>query len=207
MQGKFIGRTELALKAIDLEQNIIKENVGFQDQCASAFGGLVLIDANKNSISPRPFITRKDYQDYFCECILMGFDGVQRYSGVAAQKTISKIQNRDLILQDLAELTELGIKAFSSESSIEDIAKVTKQIRDIKIQLNGDNVNHQAMDIIKTTEQNGSLCTRFMGAGGGGFFVCYAPPYLHQKIKSSVNIKTWVQVSFSLTGAQVIHFD
>ena len=52
---------------------------------------------------------------------------------------------------------------------------ITKKIRDIKIRLNGDNTNHRLNKIIYNTENAGSLCTRFLGAGGGGFFVCWAP--------------------------------
>ena len=50
----------------------------------------------------------------------------------------------------------------------------------------------------------GSLCTRIMGAGGGGFFVCWAPKEIHNEIKNSVDISTWVDVSFSDTGSQII---
>ena len=45
-KGQFLGRTELAKLAIDIEQNKTGETVGVQDQCASAFGGFVLINAN-----------------------------------------------------------------------------------------------------------------------------------------------------------------
>ena len=51
-KGRFLGRTELANLAIDIEQNKVLETVGIQDQCASAFGGFVLINANKHGITP-----------------------------------------------------------------------------------------------------------------------------------------------------------
>ena len=41
----------------------MQENVGFQDQCAAAFGGLVLVEANEE-IRPRRFISNKDYVEY-----------------------------------------------------------------------------------------------------------------------------------------------
>ncbi|MBM3887149.1 kinase, partial [Candidatus Dependentiae bacterium] len=40
LQGKMIPKKQLALDAIHVEQNLIKENVGSQDHTASAFGGL-----------------------------------------------------------------------------------------------------------------------------------------------------------------------
>ena len=42
-RGRMIGTHELALKAIELEQSILKENVGSQDQIAAAYGGFNVI--------------------------------------------------------------------------------------------------------------------------------------------------------------------
>ena len=43
-----------------------------------------------------------------------------------------------------------------------------------------------------------------MGAGGGGFFVCWAPPEKHETIKQSINVKTWVKVRISEQGSSII---
>ena len=51
MQGKYIGKHDLALAAIKLEQNEMKEDVGIQDQCAAAYGGLCLIKAYQDEIT------------------------------------------------------------------------------------------------------------------------------------------------------------
>ena len=47
MKNMMVTKRELALAAINLEQNIIGEAVGSQDQTAAAFGGLNLISFNK----------------------------------------------------------------------------------------------------------------------------------------------------------------
>ena len=69
---------------------------------------------------------------------------------------------------------------------------------------NGDIENKRINEIIEATESAGSLCTRLMGAGGVGFFVCWAPPEKHEAIKQSVNVRTWVNVDISNVGSQVI---
>ncbi|MBZ0257226.1 kinase, partial [bacterium] len=55
MRGELIGKHELALKAIHLEQHVLKDNVGSQDQVATAYGGLNVIYFNPNEeISVEP---------------------------------------------------------------------------------------------------------------------------------------------------------
>ena len=210
LNSQFIGRTELALEAIDLEQNVLKEVVGIQDQCASAFGGLVIIEADKNQIKPRKFMVSSEYIKYLEDNLIMGFDGISRSSQVAAKKTVNTInslsKNNALMLK-LADLNAQGVDLFCKEESINKHSEITKKIRDIKIYLNGDDKLDRIHEIINKTESAGSLCTRFMGAGGGGFFVCWAPKEFHDNIKNSIDIKTWVNVRFSLKGSELIFTD
>ncbi|WP_413682195.1 hypothetical protein [Prochlorococcus sp. MIT 9123] len=209
INNKYIGRTELALEAIDFEQNVLNEVVGIQDQCASAFGGLILIEADKQSIRPRRFIINPDYLSYLEDNLLMGFDGISRNSQVAAKNVVASIseeEKNDMFLE-LANLNSQGIDFFSAQESIDQHALTTKKIRDIKLQLNGDRNIDKINKIIFDTESSGSLCTRFMGAGGGGFFICWAPKSSHESIKNSAKIKTWVDVKFSSSGSQIIFCD
>jgi len=206
LNGKFLGRSELAQEAIRIEQDIIKEDVGFQDQCAAAFGGLVYIEADKEIISPRKFIASKEYKKYISSCLLMGFDGVSRLSSEFSKKTCKSIEefNNKSLMNELLSITEEGINAFGNEEDIDYHARITKESRDIKLTLNGDSSCDRTIDLIQATEKAGSLCTRIMGAGGGGFFVCWAPPEKHQEIKQSVSVRTWVDVRFSSIGSHVI---
>ena len=206
LNGEFLGRTKLAQAAIELEQNAMGECVGFQDQCAAAYGGLVLVEADANSVRPRRFVSRSDYLKYVKSNLLMGFDGIERYSSVAATTIAMTIAcpSNESLMKDLAAISQRGIEAFGSECDVAELATLTRESRNIKLHLNGDVQNQRTNDLIEATERAGSLCTRVLGAGGGGFFACWAPTYRHETIKASVNIKTWVDVRFSSSGSQVI---
>lgn len=206
LNGKYLGRTELAKEAISIEQNEMGEDVGFQDQCAAAFGGLIVIDADKGGIKPRSFITSKEYIHFIESSLLMGFDGDHRFSSVATKKIKKAIcrPENEKYLNELYDLSMKGIEAFGKEADLQENASITKACRDIKLMINGDSSNKNIMELIEETERAGSLCTRIMGAGGGGFFVCWAPKEKHENIKSQVNVKTWVEVKFSSSGCQII---
>lgn len=203
---KFIGRTELANLAIEIEQNNIGEIIGVQDQCASAFGGIVHIHADKQGIKPKQFIITKEYQTYIESSLLMGFTGTQRLSSTLSNKINNELkkQNNFKKLQELNQISLEGINSFGKELDIEEHARITRLSRDIKLSINGDNQNSNITDLIDSSEKAGSLCTRIMGSGGGGFFICWAPKEKHEQIKSSLKIKTWVNVKFSSSGSQII---
>ncbi len=203
---EFLGRTKLAKLAIDIEQNNIGEIIGVQDQCASAFGGLVHIYADKQGVRPKQFLVNEDYKEYIESSLLMGFTGNQRLSSTISFKINREINNQNNIskLLELKEITSQGIESFGKELDIKRHAELTKLSRNIKLSLNGDYKNEKIMELIQESERAGSLCTRVMGAGGGGFFICWAPENKHSQIKDRLNIKTWVKVKFSSSGSQII---
>ena len=205
-KGEFLGREKLAYLAIDIEQNNIGEIIGVQDQCASAFGGLVHIDADKQGVKPRQFLINKEYKNYIESSLLMGFTGKQRLSSSISFKINKEIKNEINLnkLRELNIISSKGIAAFVDESDIKEHAALTRVSRDIKLSINGDYLNKDIMELIEESEKAGSLCTRIMGAGGGGFFICWAPKNKHDEIKNKLKIKTWVDVRFSNSGSQII---
>tara|TARA_Y100001933_G_C18992623_1_gene561221 strand:+ start:1581 stop:2567 length:987 start_codon:yes stop_codon:yes gene_type:complete len=205
-KSEFLGRTKLAHSAIQIEQNNIGEIIGVQDQCASAFGGIVHIYADKQGVRPRQFLITEDYKKYIESSLLMGFTGKQRFSSTISFKINRELSNQINYekLKNLNEISKNGIKAFIKESEIMHHAEITKASRDIKLAINGDSANKDIMELIEESERAGSLCTRVMGAGGGGFFICWAPRNKHTQIKNSLRIKTWVDVKFSSSGSQII---
>ena len=89
-------------------------------------------------------------------------------------------------LEELHEISQKGIEAIGNESDILENAMLTKECRDIKLSINGDRNDPLIMELIEESEKAGSLCTRVMGAGGGGFFICWAPKNKHAQIKEKL---------------------
>ena len=76
---------------------------------------------------------------------------------VASTQVSRKISDgtHEKILYELASISNAGIDAFGSEH-INDHAFLTKQARDLKLQLNGDKTNERTNELIEATERAGS---------------------------------------------------
>ena len=105
----------MALAAIRLEQNEMEEDVGIQDQCAAAYGGICLIKAYQDEIIPKKFICTSEYKKYIEENLLLGFNGFERFSGISSKKTISCLRNKEyqMMLNELSMASTEGIDEFS----------------------------------------------------------------------------------------------
>jgi D-glycero-alpha-D-manno-heptose-7-phosphate kinase len=79
LQGKMVTKRKLAFDAIHVEQKIIKENVGSQDQVAAAFGGFNRIDfGGTEGIFVQPITTTPEKLQYLQDCLLFYFTGFSR---------------------------------------------------------------------------------------------------------------------------------
>ena len=81
LKGQQTSKEDLAKQAIYIEQEVLKENVGSQDQILAAFGGFNRIDFNSDdSFNITPVIINKDLTGQLQNHMLLFFTGLSRYA-------------------------------------------------------------------------------------------------------------------------------
>ena len=198
----------LSREAVFVEQTLLNESVGIQDQIISAYGGLRIINMGPEfEWSANPFILPKQYRSELEAHVLLGFTGVSRNSSEHASEKIANIKSRksELELIEIQQVTEAAIGLFEIHADIEHIGRLLKQSWDAKKRLSTVLADSKFSDIVDIGLGNGAWGGKLMGAGGGGFFYFLAPPKLHEKIKAALpQIRVWVPFRFDSGGSQII---
>jgi D-glycero-alpha-D-manno-heptose-7-phosphate kinase len=200
---------ELATEAINVEQNIIGESVGVQDQIMAAYGGIKVIELSGANIKVRNLKIPDSYVDEFESHIMLGFSGISRLSEVQAKKQVDSIKEGKSVqtLEAMQQLTNEALKVFEQESnsSIKDIGLLLQEQWNYKKTLTDSVSNSNINSIYDAAIQAGAYGGKLMGAGGGGFFMFLAPPEIHQKIKDRLKqINVWIPFSFDYEGSKII---
>jgi len=208
MQHKMVTKRELALAAIDMEQNIIGESVGSQDQTAAAFGGLNLIEFNRQ----RTFEVRgltisqeriRSLQDHLVLC----FTGFSRTAEVIAKAqidaTADKVRELNLMSQILDEAKSV---VMDETVSLDEFGKLLADQWRLKKSMTNRISNPDIDAIYDAGIKAGAIGGKLLGAGGGGFMLFFAKPEFHSKIKESLTSKLFVPFRFESTGSQIIYF-
>ena len=95
LKGSIITKEELYREAIHIEQNLIKENVGSQDQVWAAVGGLNLIEFLANGkILVKPIIMKEDRLRFFENKLMLFFTGLSRTASEIAGEQIRNIPKK-----------------------------------------------------------------------------------------------------------------
>ncbi len=200
-----ISKKNLALKAIDIERNILKESVGMQDQTAASFGGLNLIEfKNINSMSVKPIKIDTHFLNKLNNSLMLFFTGIKRRAQDIEAK---KIKNIDNISRNLDEIYLMTYKALNILEVEQDIYKFGKLLNDtwnLKRQLDKSVSNNIVDQIYKKGIEAGAIGGKLLGAGGGGFMLFVAPQKKKKAIK--IALKNFYEVDFDIfsQGSKII---
>ena len=201
--------SELASASIHIEQNLIGEPVGVQDQIMASYGGLQAISlCPGNEPSVTPISLSKDYKREFEASILLGFSGFSRYSSEIAQKKIDKMEDLDKvqIFDEISEISNNALQLFEREADIESIGDLVHNSWAAKRSLVEGISLPEVDEIYDAGRKNGAFGGKLMGAGGGGFFYFIAPKNKHEKIKQALpQVKVWVPYRIASKGSQMIY--
>ena len=206
-KGISVSKEKLAKDAIYVEQKLIGESVGIQDQIMSSYGGIQMIEMDKNGWMVTPLLLNPDYLAELESHIMLGFSGVSRYAETMAAKKVEQIKRGDsyYYLSDITELTEKATESFINEDSMSVIGKHLQDGWTLKRQLAEGVSERWIDDIYNEAIRAGSLGGKLMGAGGGGFFFFLVPPERQEQFKQEMqSIKVWVPFKFDKNGTQVI---
>ena len=198
---------ELAMQAINIEQNYIGESVGVQDQIMAAYGGVRVIELSGANINVRELNVDRNYLNEFEQHVMLGFSGIDRLSDVHAKQQVDSIKEgrSTKLLEEISTITNNALHIFETYGKIKEIGDLLAYQWERKRRLT-DNVTTDYIDTIYDKAIDaGAYGGKLMGAGGGGFFMFLAPPDAHEKIKLAIpEINVWVPFKFDYNGSQII---
>ncbi len=208
LKNQNISKYKLANMACHVEQKLIGESVGVQDQFAASYGGLIELSLSSKSIKAKKLNLSKEFIKQFENHIMLGFTGLIRNSNDYSSNLTKKIDKNvlDSYLEEINQISKIGIEAFKKEVDIYEIAKLIDKIWSLKIRLDKKSTSDVFQDLYLIAKKNGAIGGKLMGAGGGGFFYLIANPKFHERIKQSLNsIEVWVPFKFASNGSKILH--
>lgn len=203
--GKMVGKNELAKNAIHVEQNIIKENVGSQDQVSAAFGGFNKIEFLKNnSFTVSPILLPDGRVKNLKDHLILFFTGFSRIASEIAKSKIENMKNRINELNQMYQMVDESLEILHSKSPISEFGLMLHESWNLKRSLSPTISNHNIDQIYQAALDAGAIGGKLLGAGGGGFLLIFAKPENHKKIKQALHKLINVSFNFEDEGSRVV---
>ena len=206
LKGSYVSKGQLARDAIHIEQDVIRENVGSQDQIAAAYGGFNRIEFQRSgSFQVSPVIVKKQRMKELQKHLMLCFTGFSRIASEVAQSKIANFKQREGELTRMQQMVDEAVQILhSSTRPIDEFGDLLHQSWLCKKALS-DKVSTREIDqLYQTALDAGAGGGKILGAGGGGFLLLFVKPELQPRVREALKSLIHVPFNFDDSGSRVV---
>lgn len=206
LHNQEISKAELAKEAVHVEQDMLKENVGSQDQVAAVYGGFNKITFSKDGEFAVEAVHVSSEQVRDLESSLrLYFTGFARYASQVAKTQLDNMEYKKKELALMHDMVDEGVRVVKENKGVEEFGRLLHETWQIKKSLS-DKITTPEIDAMYEKARNaGALGGKLLGAGGGGFLLLLIPPEKQQAVREALQGLLEVTFSFEHGGSQIIY--
>ena len=206
-QGQKISQHRLTTESIHIEQDLIKETVGSQDQTNAAYGGFNKIRFKQNGeITVDPVTISYEQIQELDKNLMLFYTGIIRTAEKVARSYVDVIEEKEKQLYRMHDMVDEAIELIAN-GNLEDFGRLLNDAWQEKRSLSKIVSNSQVDEIYTSAIDAGALGGKLSGAGGGGFLLLYVPVEKHTDVRRKLSHLLHVPFSFESKGSQVIFHD
>ncbi len=192
--------TELAQEAIRIEQVVIAEAVGCQDQVWAALGGYNRVDFTKDGFTARA-LPVKDFRADILDYLMLGFTGATRHAHKIAQEVINQMgQNTDAVKRMVGYVDEAE-RILLNQEDIRGIGELLHDTWMLKRGLTGSITNPEIDEMYGRARIAGAIGGKLLGAGAGGFLLHFVDHEKQGAVRAALPDRIWVPIGMDFSGA------
>lgn len=206
LRDQMRGRQVLATDAIHVEQDLIQEAVGSQDQVSAAFGGFNRINFQTNgTIEVNRVLASQSRLADLEQHLALYFTGFSRTASEIAQEQLKVTPHKKKELEAMLQLvTEAESILTTPGRSLDEFGRLLHESWQIKRTLTQKITNASIDEIYEAGISAGALGGKLLGAGGGGFMLFYVPPERRADLRARLKKLLCVPFAFSTKGSHVV---
>ena len=206
LDSRMVSKRELGREAIRIEQDVLKEDVGCQDQIWAAYGGFNRIDFHPDgNFSVAPFIMSASRRAELQQSLMLFFTGFSRFATDFAQDQIKNMNNRKNQLRMMKSLVDSAADILlDPKAPIRELGELMHQSWLLKRELADSVSNSQIDEIYDAAREAGATGGKLLGAGGGGFMVLVVDPEKRAQVRERLKKLVAVNIGFDTEGSKIV---
>lgn len=208
LRGQSCSKHQLAQESIHLEQKILKETVGSQDQVLAAYGGL-----NHISFPPdgdfcvRPITISRERLAELNAHLMLFYTGIKRTASEVAASYANDLDRKKRQMRTLMNLVEEGVSLLTSGQDLRRFGDLLHEAWQMKRDLSPRVSTPEIDELYEEALAAGATGGKLAGAGGGGFVLLIVPPSTRKQVKERLHKLVHVPIELEFQGSQVIFYE
>ncbi len=209
LKGNMAGKKWLAEEAIRIEQDVIEEHVGSQDQIWAAYGGFNRIDFLKDGgFDVQPVIISAGRRDELLGYLQLYFTGLSRNASDIAKKQIDNLDKREKQLRTMLSFVDEAVDILrSGDRPISEIGALLHENWRLKRELADDVSTGEVDKIYEAARDAGAVGGKLLGAGGGGFMLLFVEPDKQAAVADRLSNLVRVDFGIDDVGSKIVVYE
>ena len=163
----------LADEAIFLEQEVIRETVGCQDQVFAAHGGLRYITFSKEGRTLRTLELKAERLRELESSLVLVYSGIMRDAHIMAAKQVACMPYKHTVLGRMKAMADEGMETLLNHKPVELIGHMLNEAWELKRALCPEVSTPEIDQLYEHGLRCGALGGKLLGAGGGGYMLFF----------------------------------
>ena len=206
-KGKMVSCDDLAYQAIEIERDILKENVGVQDQYMAAVGGFRHAEfVGMKNIRSKPVIISPERLQALKGRLALYYTGIQRSANEVAGEQIKRTEINVPYLGEMKALVREALQVLESDRDLSEFGKLLDATWKLKKSLSARISNSHVDEIYEAAIKAGATGGKLLGAGAGGFILLYIEPERRENVREALSALKEVDFNFEPAGSQIIYY-
>lgn len=196
----------LAHEATRIEQTVIEESVGNQDQAWAAHGGVNRIDfRTTGEVQVVPLSLGIERERELTDRLMLFFSGVNRQADRIAKDIVSNLNaNRSTLHRMREQVEEAEAILRDRHRSLDELAPLFREGWTMKRNLSHKIATPQIDHIYDRASEAGALGGKVLGAGGGGFLLFYVPRSARNNVRAALSELIEVSIGIDYDGSKIV---
>ena len=199
-----ITKKKISNLSYHIENKIMKEYVGRQDQTWAAYGGFNHITFSKKGIHVSKILTSKNLKKKLFDNLLIFFTGKSRYSNKIEKDKQLNLRKKIEIYHKIKKQVKTSTEIIKNGKNINDIGYLLDEYWSFKKQLSNLVSPNNINEIYKVAKSAGALGGKLIGSGGSGFFMFYCEKNKQKKLINTLNKLQRVHFKPTDYGSRII---
>lgn len=209
MGGTDMTPMELALKAHHMEREILKENVGIQDQLHSSYGGVNRFDFHGDKVTQMSVRLSGIGHQALSQSLHLVFTNKTRsaHETLKDQVASTTAKKLDKDLRELYDMVGECVRILENPNAgamVDDLGRMMHEGWQVKKRLSSSISNPEIDDVYERALQAGALGGKLCGAGSGGFMLMIVPPERSAHFIKTMGEHQVLPVGIDRSGASIV---
>lgn len=208
LKAKHATKHTLASEAVKIEVELLRRTMGKQDHFASAYGNInIFTFQSDEKVIVDPVFYSSDVKRDLENNLMLFYTELKRDASEVLESQNKATAEKRTVLQKMRDLVEPMREVISGNIPLINFGEILHEGWLLKKSITNDISTSRIDELYERARNAGAVGGKLLGAGGGGFILCYVEPEKQESVKAALSELSYFKFGLDTSGSRITYYD